>query len=86
MNMKDYIISEYIKKMSVNDIIDFANKKGFNIPYSDAMILYSYKNDYQEFINGKEDKIIKGLKEKLSPNTFKEAYKLYLETKIKYLK
>ena len=85
--MQKYLISEYIKKLSVNDIIDFAHKKGFDIPYSDAVILYSYaKKYYQEFIDKNPQNIIKELKDKLSPDTFKGAYKLYLEAKIKYLK
>lgn len=85
--MQEYLIKEYIKKMSVDDIINFAKKKGLDLPYSDAMILYSYaKKNYQEFINDNPTSIIKELKEKLSPNTFKEAYKIYLEAKIKYLK
>lgn len=85
--MENYLISEYIKKMSVDDIINFAKKKGITLPYSDAMILYSYaKSHYEEFINGNPDSILKELKKKLSPNTFKEAYKIYLEAKIKYLK
>ena len=85
--MQEYLIKEYIKKMSVDDIINFAKKKGLDLPYSDALILYSYaKKYYQEFINDNPTSIIKELKEKLSPNTFKEAYKIYLEAKIKYLK
>lgn len=85
--MKEYLISEYIKKMSAQDIINFAKKKNINISYSEAMILYSYaKKYYKEFINDNPENIIKELKDKLSPNTFREAYKLYLEAKIKYLK
>ena len=85
--MKEYLISDYIKKMSAQDIINFAKKKNINISYSEAMILYSYaKKHYKEFISDNPTNIIKELKEKLSPNTFKEAYKLYLEAKIKYLK
>ena len=85
--MQEYLISEYIKKMSIEDIINFAKKKNIELPYSDAMILYTYaKKYYKEFMNNNSESIIKELKEKLSPNTFKEAYKLYLEAKIKYLK
>lgn len=85
--MKEYLISEYIKKMTIEDIINFAKKKNIDIPYSDAIILYDYtKKYYKDFINDNPTTIIKELKEKLSPNTFKEAYKLYLEAKIKYLK
>ena len=85
--MQEYLISEYIKKMSIQDIINFGKKKNINIPYSDAMILYSYaKKYYTEFIKGNPEDLLKELKQKLSPNIFKEAYKLYLEAKIKYLK
>ena len=84
--MQEYLIKEYIKKLSVDDIISFAKKKRISIPNSDAIILYTYaKNYYQEFIQGNPSEIIKELKDKLSPNTFKEVYKLYLEYKIKYL-
>ena len=85
--MYEYLISEYIKKMSIDDIIKFADNKNISIPYSDDMIIYTYaKKYYSEIIKGNDYNIIKELKEKLSPNTFKEAYKLYLEAKIKYLK
>ena len=83
----EYLISEYIKKMSIDDIKNFANKKNVNISDADAIILYTYtKKYYQEILKGNDKEIIKELKEKLSPNTFKEVYKLYLEYKIKYLK
>ncbi len=85
--MSEYLIKEYIKKLTVEDIIKFARKKHINISRPDAIILYTYaKNYYQDFLNGKDEIIIKELKEKISPDTFKEAYKLYLEYKIKYLK
>ena len=83
--MKDYLISEYIKKLTIDDIKNYAKLKNIIITESDAIILYDYaKKYYQELINGDEI-IIKELKAKLSPNTFKEAYRLYLEYKIKYL-
>lgn len=83
--MKDYLIIEYIKKLSVEDIKNFAKLKNININDSDAIILYTYiKNHYQELLNN-DSKIIKEIKDQINPNTFKEVYKLYLEYKIKYL-
>ncbi len=83
----EYLIKEYIKKLTLDDIKIFANKKGLSITDNEALIIYTYaKNNYEEFLNGNDDKLIKELKDKLSSNTFKEAYKLYLEYKIKYLK
>ena len=82
----DYIIKEYIKKLEISDIKNFAKRKNIIITDTDAIILYTYaKKYYQEIIKGNDKDIIKELREKLSPNTFKEAYKLYLEYKIKYL-
>ena len=84
--MQEYLIKEYIKKLTIDDIKNFSKKKNISITENDSIILYSYVKKYwQEIINGNEN-IIKELKQKLSPNTFKEAYKLYLEYKIKYLK
>lgn len=83
--MKDYLIIEYIKKLSVEDIKNYAKIKNINISDSDAIILYTYiKNHYQELLNN-DSKIIKEIKNQINPDTFKEVYKLYLEYKIKYL-
>ena len=83
--MKDYLIIEYIKKLSVEDIKNYAKIKNINISDSDSIILYTYiKNHYQELLNN-DSKIIKEIKDQINPNTFKEVYKLYLEYKIKYL-
>ena len=83
----EYLIKEYIKKLTIDDIKNFAMNKNISITHDDAIILYTYaKNHYQDFLKNNADIFIKELKEKLSPNCFKEAYKLYLEYKIKYLK
>ena len=82
----EYLIKEYIKKLTINDIKTFAKKKNINISDYDSLILLDYaKNHYNDFLNGNDTKLINELKNKLSPNIFKEAYKLYLEYKIKYL-
>ena len=83
----EYLINEYIKKLEVNDIKEFAKKKNIKISDTDAIILYTYaKKYYQEFISGNPVNLINEIKEKINPITFKEIYKLYLEYKIKYLK
>ena len=85
--MEKYLISEYIKKLTIDDIKNFASKKNISIKETDAIILYTYaKNHYQDFLNGNDRELIKELKEKLNNKTFKDVYKLYLEYKIKYLK
>ena len=83
----EYLISEYIKKLEINDIKKFAKEKNISINDTDVVILYNYaKKYYQDFLNGNDTNLIKEIKEKINPITFKEVYKLYLEYKIKYLK
>lgn len=85
--MQEFLIGEYIKKMTVKDVIEYAKKNNIDVDECDATILLIYaKKYYKEFINGNPKDIIKELKNKLSENTFKEAYKMYIEAKIKYLK
>ena len=85
--MQEYLIGEYIKKMTVKDIIQYAKKNNVLIDECDATILLIYaKKYYKEFISGNPTEIIRELKNKLSVNTFKEAYKMYIEAKMKYLK
>ena len=85
--MYDYLIGEYIKKLSINDILNYAKKNGLTISENDAIILHSYaKKYYKEFIDGNPCEILKEIKSKINPITYKEAYKLYIENKMKYLK
>ena len=84
--MQEYLIREYLKKINVDDIIDYAKKNNYNITYSDATILLSYaKKYYHEFISGDPTSILKEIKSKINPDTYKIAYKMYIEAKLKYL-
>lgn len=85
--MYEYIISEYLKKLTIQDIFNYAKKNNLTISECDAVILLSYaKKYYKEFINGYPEEILKEIKDKIDKNTYKLAYKLYIETKMKYLK
>ncbi len=84
--MYDYLIGEYIKGLTVDDILNYAKKKNYTINRNDAIILHSYaKKYYKTFLNGDPSDILKEIKSKIHPDTYKEAYKLYIEYKIKYL-
>ena len=85
--MYEYVIGEYIKKMNEEDILNYAKKNNINISECDAIILLSYaKKYYKEFLNGNPDNILKEIKKKINEDTYKLAYKMYIEAKIKYLK
>jgi len=85
--MYEYVIGEYIKKMNVEDIFNYAKKNNIEISECDAIILLSYAKRYhKEFISGNPDYLLKEIKSKINPETYKLAYKMYIEAKMKYLK
>ena len=85
--MYDFLISEYIKKMNINDIINYGQKNNINISFNDANTLLEYaKKHYKTFIYDNPTFLLKELKKKLEPNTYKEAYRLYIINKNKYMR
>ena len=85
--MYDYLVNEYIKRINENDIKNYGIKNGIIISNDDASTLLIYaKKHYKTFMYGDPTSLLKELKNKLEPNTYKEAYKLYIINKNKYLK
>ena len=85
--MYDFLISEYIKKMNINDIINYGQKNNINISFNDANTLLEYaKKHYKTFMYDDPTPLLKELKKKLEPNTYKEAYRLYIINKNKYMR
>jgi hypothetical protein len=85
--MYEYLVGEYLKKLKVDDILNYAKQNNFAINESDAIILLSYaKRYYKELMSDKPNAILKEIKSKINPETYKVAYKMYIEAKMKYLK
>ena len=85
-NMYEYFVGEYLRKMKVDDILNYAKKNNLVISESDAIILLSYaKRYYKDLMNGNPEPILKEIKIKINPDTYKVAYKMYIEAKMKYL-
>lgn len=84
--MYEYLVKEYLKKLTIDDILKYARKNNIEISTSDANILLIYaKKHYETLLNGDPTSIFKELKQKIKPETYKEVYKLYIEYKLKYL-
>ena len=84
--MYEYLIKEYLKKITIDDILNYAQKHHLTLSQTDASILLIYAQKYYEtLINGDPTSIFKELKKKINPQTYKEVYKLYIEYKLKYL-
>ncbi len=82
--MYEFLIKEYVNKLTEEDIKKYA--KGYNIDINDdeAKILYLYaKNYWREFYIGEPKDLLNELKEKLRPNTYEKLYEFYKNAKSK---
>ena len=84
--MYEYLIAEYVKNLSMEDIINFGIKNNINISFNDAKVLLHYAlNNYQELISENPSAVLKEIKRKIDPITYDKVYKLYITYRNKYL-
>lgn len=80
--MNIFIINEYIKKITQEDIKKFAIKNKIELTEKEIDIIYQYiKTRYKEFINGNSLKILEEIKKEVSPNTYNKIISLYNQYK-----
>ena len=81
----DSLIKQYVNKMTINNINDFAVKHNKNLCENELNLLLNIvKNNYQEILNGKDEIVKKKLKENLAEENYQKIIKLYNEYKEKY--
>ena len=81
----DSLIKQYVNKMTINNINDFAVKHNINLCENELNLLLNIvKNNYQEILNGKDEIVKKKLKENLAEENYQRIIKLYNEYKEKY--
>ena len=84
--MYEYLIGEYVKKVSVNDIINFGIKNNIQVSIEDAKILQHYVvNNYKELISNNPNNVLKEIKRKIDPITYDKAYQLFIMYRNKFL-
>lgn len=82
--MYEFLIKEYVDKLTENDIKKYAKGYNININDDECKVLYLYaKNYWREFYNNEPKDLINELKEELRPETFNILYKFYKDLKSK---
>lgn len=85
--MYDYLINEYINRLTPNEIKDFAFKKGVELTDEETDIIFDCaKNKWRTFVHGNPRPILDEIKTKVRPITYNKIETLYVEAKDKYLK
>ena len=82
--MYEVLIKEYLKKLSLKDINDFANKNNMPLINGEDKIIYDFiMNNWQEVYKVDANNALMKLKQKVSSNTYNNIMTLYNKFKDK---
>ena len=82
--MKDFLIREYVNRITLEDIKKFALTQGINLTEDEQNIIYTYvKKYYYTFIYGNPRTYLDELKTKVSSVTYSKIESLYTQFKEK---
>lgn len=80
--MNNFLISEYVKRITKDDINKFALKQGVSLTKDELDIIYNYvKKEYKTVIYGNPRVILDELKIKVRPITYNKIESLYEQFK-----
>jgi hypothetical protein len=83
--MSEFLIKNYISKLSLSEIDEFSKKQGLSLDDDELNIIYNYiKNDWHTIIYGNPRPILDDLKSKIDEYSYQRIEKLYVEFKNKY--
>lgn len=79
------MIANFVSKLTLNDVYDFAKENGILLTESEATLIYSYiKKDWEELIFKDHTPILLKEKTNLSETTYKKLEELIVLYKTKY--
>lgn len=82
--MNIYLIGEYVKRLSKDDILKFARFQGIVLEENEIDVIFKcIKENYKTIIYGNPRNILDELKEQVKPLTYNKIITLYKEFKEK---
>ncbi|MDD2435086.1 MAG: hypothetical protein PHO63_02405 [Bacilli bacterium] len=82
--MKDKLIVDYINKLSIRDVDDFAKKNGVTLKSQELELVHKIiKHQWRTILYGNPNPIFDELKQKTDPNTYNKIINLYSQFKNK---
>lgn len=78
------LIKIYVKKLSINDIKEFASKNQIELSNSELNVIYDTLKKDIELIIKDSDVVFKDLRKKISEDNYIKIYNLFSEYKKKY--
>jgi len=83
--VKERLISEYVNRMTLDDVNKFALQNGINLKDDELKLVYTYiKNDWRTICFGNPRGILDDLKSKIDINSYSKIESLYMFFKNRY--
>lgn len=82
--MNIYLITEYVNRMTKEDINKYALKQGIILDNEELDLIYTYiKSNYKTILFGNPKDILEEIKGKVKPLTYNKIENLYIQFKDK---
>ena len=82
--MNFYLIEEYVNRMRIDDVNNFALKQGIILDDEELNIIFKYiKDNYKTILYGNPKDILLEIREKVKPITYSKIENLYMKFKDK---
>lgn len=82
--MNIYLITEYVNRMTKEDINKFSIKQGIILDSDELDLIYTYiKSNYKTILYGNPKDILEEIKSKVKPLTYSKIENLYMKFKDK---
>lgn len=84
--MYDYLINEYVNKLTLKEIKEFAYKQGIELTQSELDLIYdTIKKHWRTFVHGNPRPIFEDIKTRVRPITYNKIENLYIDVKKRFL-
>ena len=84
--MKEKLISEYVNRMTLDDVNKFALQNGINLKDDEIKLIYDrIKSDWHTIVFGNPRAILDELKSKLDNASYQKIEAMYVYFKNRYL-
>lgn len=86
IKVKERLINEYVNRMTLEDVNNFALKNGIILKDKEVKVIYDHiKNNWRTIVFGNPRGILDDLKEKLDSTSYQKVESLYIYFKNRYL-
>lgn len=83
--MQEFLIKNYISRLTLNDIDEFAKKHGIELKEQELKLIEQHiRKDWRTIIYGNPKPILDNIKTKLNNLQYQKIENLYIEFKHKY--